>query len=100
MAIDSERPVVLILFAVLGGLTGVAAAGFIRALHLAEDSLRSNQVPLSRHMLGMLILGVLMYLLFRTLGQYYVDGVGYATVQAILAGSDVDVLAAGTIVHL
>jgi CIC family chloride channel protein len=28
-----------------------------------------------------------MYLLFRTLGQYYVDGVGYATVQAVLAGT-------------
>jgi CIC family chloride channel protein len=27
-----------------------------------------------------------MYLLFRTFGQYYVDGVGYATVQAVLAG--------------
>jgi CIC family chloride channel protein len=38
-------------------------------------------------MLGMLMVGVLMYLLFRTLGQYYVDGVGYATVQAVLAGT-------------
>ena len=37
-------------------------------------------------MLGMLIVGVLMYLLFRTLGQYYIDGVGYATVQAVLTG--------------
>jgi CIC family chloride channel protein len=27
-----------------------------------------------------------MYLLLRTLGQYFVDGVGYATVQAVLAG--------------
>jgi CIC family chloride channel protein len=36
-------------------------------------------------MLGMLAVGGLMYLLFRTLGQYYVDGVGYATIQAILA---------------
>jgi CIC family chloride channel protein len=37
-------------------------------------------------MLGMLLVGVLIYLLFRTMGQYYVDGVGYATVQAILTG--------------
>jgi len=37
-------------------------------------------------MLGMLMLGVLMYLMIRTLGQYFVDGVGYATVQAVLAG--------------
>jgi CIC family chloride channel protein len=34
-----------------------------------------------------LMVGVIMYLLFRTLGQYYVDGVGYATVQAVLAGT-------------
>ena len=47
-----------------------------------------------RHMLGMLIVGVLMYVLFRTLGQYYVDGVGYATIQAILAGQITTLLAA------
>lgn len=34
----------------------------------------------------MLIVGALMYLLFRTLGHYCVDGVGYATIQAVLAG--------------
>ena len=32
----------------------------------------------------MAIIGVLMYVLLRTTGQYYVDGVGYATIQAIL----------------
>ncbi len=67
-------------------LTGIAAAGFIRALHLAEDLFDRIRFRYLRHMLGMLILGVLMYLLLRTVGQYYVDGVGYATVQAILAG--------------
>jgi CIC family chloride channel protein len=35
----------------------------------------------------MLMVGVLMYVLFRTFGQYYVDGVGYATVQAVLVGA-------------
>ncbi len=34
----------------------------------------------------MLIVGALMYLLFRTLGHYCVDGVGYATIQAVSAG--------------
>ncbi|HEY0747309.1 MAG TPA: chloride channel protein [Steroidobacteraceae bacterium] len=86
MAIDWSALLVLILFAVLGALTGVAAAGFIRALHLAEDVFDRIKLRYLRHMLGMLALGVLMYLLFRTLGQYYVDGVGYATVQAVLAG--------------
>ena len=86
MAADANALLVLILFAVLGALSGVAAAGFIRGLHLAEDLFDRIKSRYLRHMLGMLILGVLMYLLFRTLGQYYVDGVGYATVQAVLAG--------------
>jgi CIC family chloride channel protein len=86
MAVDSSALLVLILFAVLGALCGLGAAGFIRGLHLAEDLFDRIKSRYLRHMLGMLIVGVLMYLLFRTLGQYYVDGVGYATVQAVLAG--------------
>ena len=86
MAVDPSALIVLVLFAVLGALTGVAAAGFIRGLHLTEDIFDRIRFRYLRHMLGMLILGALMYLLFRTLGQYYVDGVGYATVQAVLAG--------------
>jgi CIC family chloride channel protein len=86
MAVDSGALLVLILFAALGTLTGIAAAGFIRGLHLAEDLFDRIRFRYLRHMLGMLMLGALMYLLFRTLGQYYVDGVGYATVQAVLAG--------------
>jgi CIC family chloride channel protein len=86
MSVDSSALLVLVLFAVLGALTGFAAAGFIRGLHLAEDIFDRIRFRYLRHMLGMLIVGALMYLLFRTLGQYYVDGVGYATVQAVLAG--------------
>ena len=86
MAVDSNALIVLILFAVLGALSGVAAAGFIKGLHLAEDLFERIKSRYWRHMLGMLVVGVLMYVLLRTFGQYYVDGVGYATVQAILAG--------------
>jgi CIC family chloride channel protein len=86
MPIDSRALIVLVLYAFLGGLTGIAAAGFIRALHLAEDIFDRIRFRYLRHMLGMLILGALMYVLLRTAGQYYIDGVGYATVQAILAG--------------
>ena len=87
MAINASAPLVLLLFAVMGALSGVWAAGFIRGLHLIEDWFERIKSPYLRHMLGMLMVGVLMYLLFRTLGQYYVDGVGYATVQAVLAGA-------------
>jgi chloride channel protein, CIC family len=86
MAVDPSALLVLVLFAVLGALTGIAAAGFIRGLYLAEEFFDRIRFRYLRHMLGMLMLGVLMYLLFRTVGQYYVDGVGYATVQAVLAG--------------
>lgn len=86
MAVDSSALIVLALFAVLGALSGVAAAGFIKALHLAEDLFDRIKPRYFRHMLGMLIVAVLMYSLLRIFGQYYVDGVGYATVQAVLAG--------------
>lgn len=34
----------------------------------------------------MLFLGIFMYILLTTFGQYYVDGVGYATIESILVG--------------
>jgi len=83
---DAGAAVLLVLYAVLGGVTGVAAAGFIHALHLAEDLFDKITWRYARHMLGMLLLGCMMYVLFRTLGQYYVDGVGYATIESILVG--------------
>jgi len=86
LASDAGAIPVLLLFAALGALTGVAAAGFIRGLHLFEDVFDRIGWRYLRHILGMLLLGVMMYVLFVTLGQYYVDGVGYATVEAILTG--------------
>ena len=87
MAVDPSALLVLVLFAVLGALTGVAAAGFIHGLHLAEDLLRSDQIALSAPHAGHADGGRAdVRPAVRTLGQYYVDGVGYATVQAILAG--------------
>lgn len=83
---DANAVVLLVLYVALGGLTGVAAAGFIRGLHLAEDWFDKIPGRYTRHVIGMLALGVLMYALFASLGQYYVDGVGYATIESILTG--------------
>ena len=69
---------------VLGAITGAAAAGFIHGLHLVEDAFDRIPWRYLRHMLGMLLVGVMMYALFRSFGQYYVDGVGYATIESIL----------------
>lgn len=83
---DANAIVLLVLYAALGGLIGVAAAGFIHGLHLAEDWFDKIPGCYTRHVIGMLALGVLIYVLFVTLGQYYVDGVGYATIESILTG--------------
>lgn len=76
----------MLLYAVLGAITGVAAAGLIRALHWAEDSFDRIRSRYWRHALGMLLVGSLMYVLMRHAGHYYVEGVGYATIQATLYG--------------
>src|SRR5581483_1254469 len=40
-----------------------------------------------RHVLGMLVVGLLMYAFMSMTGRYYVEGVGYATIQDILNGT-------------
>jgi CIC family chloride channel protein len=77
---------VLLLYATLGAITGVAATGFIRGLHFMEETFDRVSNPYLRHAIGMTLVGVLLYGLFVFAGQYYVDGVGYATVQDVLLG--------------
>jgi len=83
---DPYAAVTLLLFAVLGALIGVAAAGFIRGLHLTETIFERISNRYLRHSIGMLLVGVLIYLLYTVFGHYYVEGVGYATIEAILTG--------------
>ncbi len=77
----------LALYAVLGLLTGIAATAFVRGLHFAEDLFDKIGHRYLRHVLGMALVGLLMLGLFETFGHYYVEGVGYATIQAILVGN-------------
>jgi CIC family chloride channel protein len=77
---------ILMLYVVLGALVGVAAALFVRSLHWAEDAFDRIPGRYPRHALGMLLVGVLIYALMRWGGHYYVEGVGYATIQATLMG--------------
>jgi chloride channel protein, CIC family len=77
----------LLLFALLGALTGLAATAFVRGLSLAEDIFERIENPYLRHGAGMLALGVLIYAFLITTGHYYVEGVGYATIQNILTGN-------------
>ncbi len=76
----------LLLYALLGALIGLAATAFVRGLALAEDLFELIENSYLRHAAGMLALGVLIYTFLVTTGHYYVEGVGYATIQAILTG--------------
>ena len=76
----------LLLFALLGCLIGLAATAFIRGLSLAEDLFEHIKNPYLRNAIGMSMLGILIYTLLRATGHYYIEGVGYSTIQAILTG--------------
>ncbi|CAB3962533.1 chloride channel protein [Burkholderia aenigmatica] len=84
-----DRPgsvLTLLLYAVLGIVTGTGAAMLTHGLHVAEDIFERIPGRYARHALGMLLVGVTIYLLMRFAGHYYVEGVGYATIQALLYG--------------
>ena len=76
----------LLLYALLGALIGLAAAAFIRGLSFAEDTFDRIKNPYLRNAVGMLIIGVMIYALLVGAGHYFVEGVGYSTIQAILSG--------------
>ena len=75
---------ILLLYAALGALAGVAAAAFVRGLHWLEDGFDLIPGRYLRHAIGMLLVGVLIYVLWTTKGHYFVEGVGYSSIQAIL----------------
>lgn len=77
---------ILVLYGILGVLTGIAAAGFIRGLHFAEDQFERIKNQYLRHAVGMSVVGTMMYAYLRFSGHYQIDGVGYSTIQAVLLG--------------
>jgi chloride channel protein, CIC family len=83
------NPWVLISYTGLGLLTGLVSALYIKSIYGFEDFFdqRVKGGYYVRHLSGMLLVGILMYLLMRLFGHYYIDGVGYATVQDVLSGS-------------
>jgi CIC family chloride channel protein len=86
MGTDALSALTLVLYALLGIVVGAAAAGFVHGLHLFEDLFEKIRGRYIRHAFGMLLVGILIYGLQQQYGHYYVEGVGYATVQAILLG--------------
>lgn len=82
-------PAVLFCSLGLGILMGLVSALFIKALYFAEDRFESPFMRnyYIRHVTGMLFVGTVFWLLMHFFGHYYVQGVGYATIQDILTGS-------------
>ncbi len=78
----------LILFLPFGILCGLAGTLFVRAIYWAED--KFDAMPgnyYSRHMIGMAVVGVMIYLIQLYAGHFYVQGVGYATILDVLVGA-------------
>lgn len=84
----TTSPWVLAACLVLGSLMGLVSTLFIKAIYGFEDFF-DGRIPgnyYTRHALGMLLVGIVIYLSWRCCGHYYVEGVGYATVQDVLTG--------------
>lgn len=82
-----RNPIILVSFALLGIIFGFASALFIKLLYWCED--RFQKLPCNdylRHVIGMLMVGMMMYAFMQYSGHYYVDGVGYASIMDILQG--------------
>jgi CIC family chloride channel protein len=83
------EPTTLLAYMGLGLIMGVVSTIFIKSLYRFEDFF-DRYFPDNyyvRHMSGMLLVGIIMYLTFDYTGQYHVAGVGYATVQDVLTNT-------------
>lgn len=82
-------PWLLLAYIGLGFLMGLVSVLFIKSVYAFEDFFE-ERIPgnyYTRHLSGMLLVGILVYLTWRFAGHYYIEGVGYSTVQDVLAGT-------------
>ncbi len=80
-------PTVLLAYAGLGAMTGLISALFIHSVygfeHFFENRIKGGYYV--QHAAGMLIVGLMLYFFMSRYGHYYVEGVGYATIQDVLS---------------
>lgn len=72
---------------VLGGVCGIAAWAFVKGLAFMEDFFPT--LPGGAYMqvvLGMLVIGLMMYGFTQVTGHPYINGVGYGMIQNVLEG--------------
>ncbi|MEJ2479999.1 MAG: chloride channel protein [Acidihalobacter sp.] len=75
-------------YALLGVFTGLMATVYTKSIYAFEDAF--DRMPgnyYTRHVIGMALVGVLMYATMQLFGHYYIQGVGYATIQDVLNGT-------------
>ncbi|MCP5420912.1 MAG: chloride channel protein [Gammaproteobacteria bacterium] len=69
----------------LGAFVGLLSLLFILSIYFFEDQFEKFPVnDYQRHAIGTLLLGIMFYSLYARTGHYYVQGVGYATIQDVL----------------
>jgi CIC family chloride channel protein len=81
-------PWVLLAYVGLGCLIGLVSTLFIKSVYAFEDFF-DEKIPggyYTRHLSGMLLVGIMVYLTWRIYGDYYIEGVGYSAVQDVLSG--------------
>jgi len=82
------NPLLVGTFFGVGIVTGLGSAIYIHSIYFFEDVFE-KKIPGNyyiRHMIGMLLVGILIYLSMAFLGHYYVEGVGYAGIADVLTG--------------
>jgi CIC family chloride channel protein len=81
------NPAALLAYAALGAITGLVSALFISSIygfqHFFEHRIKGGYYV--QHAAGMLAVGIMLYVFMVCFGHYYVEGVGYATIQDVLA---------------
>jgi len=86
---DATLPL-LLAYAGLGVITGGVSAAFITSVYGAERAFAKYMKVsyYAQHMTAMLVVGIAMFALMLRAGHYFIQGVGYATIQDILSGYD------------
>ncbi len=85
-ATSIENLLSLLFFVPFGVLVGLVSVLFVKGIYWSEDffeSMPGNYY--SRHSIGMLVQGLLIYCMMVFSDHYYVQGVGYATIKDVLS---------------
>ncbi len=88
LVVGADNPIILAIYFPFAALVGLVALAFIRGIYWSEEWFERLPLgPYQRHMLGMLLLGLLFQFMYLNYGHYYVQGVGYATIQDLVTRS-------------